>query len=330
MSWRKKEDLGTSTVAKVHDQLRLQDQWLIDIGRGFTFWGSEHSTTVSADQPNFHNAYSIFRLHAETEIAKGHGRHEEAAAVMASQMSHSALSAIIYDSHSDSYRLQCSVYAHVDNAEWLTKVFTGAVGLQIASAREWSAWLEKNVGLEPSTSKHPTSGARSSIDTLCTVNDQFVKPYGKQDSKWIDVPDWEDAYSVIRRMAHNVKTDDRTYISADFDWLSNNPIHFEVSAVKPHMDYGNGLLLELNVPWSDEAENKGETAMRLNDMERDEWNWCHDLGSWCIHNSQLAFRCFVPNLLFCSGSLNDLVHDMAIRARWINDTAGLAVMGVTM
>lgn len=330
MSWRHKEDLGAQLVARVHDQMRVADQWLIDVGRGFTYWPSGHAMTISADPPNFHNAYSIFRMHVETDVVKAGGHSQELELVMAREMGHTALSALTYDDQRDVYKYHCSVYAHCDNAEWLAKVLMGTVGLQASRVLAFSAELNKQFGLEPAISSHPLQGKRMHSDPIVTAIDQFIKPYGTQPSRWVGSPEWEDSFQTIRRLAHNVKFDERANLEGDFDWLSDAPIHLSISADRPHESYGHGLNLELHVPWSESPASRGKTAMLLNEMERSEWNWCHDLGSWGVfgEDDDLVFRCFVPNITFCPGALADLTHDMALRARWMNDTAGLQVMGV--
>ncbi len=328
MSWRHKDDLGTTLVAKVHDQLKMTDDWIIDCGRGFTYWASDFAITVASDLPNFHNAYSIFRVHAEIDVACGHGKPVQIEEALARKMCRSALSALTYDPQKDMYKIQCSVYAHADNVEWLGKVLVAAVGLQIGRTPGFVRELEESLQLTPAMTGHPTHGFREKPDAMVNVIDQFIRPFGSQASKWDNSVEWGDAHQNIHRIAQSSSTDGKTVIDATYDWLRDRPIRMKVSSRVPHPDYGNGLQFSMYVPWSDDLQDVAHTAMELNEMERREWNWCHDLGSWCMECEELAFTCFLPNVAYAEGALIDLTHDMAIRAKWVNDQAGLAALGV--
>lgn len=328
MSWRRKEDLGTQTVAYVHEQLRLSDDFSLDVGRGFTYWPSDHALTVNSDLPNFHNAYSIFRLHSEIEVAHAGGRHEELSLALADRMSRASLSALCYDAEKDVYKLHCSVFAHTDNKEWLSRVLLAAVGLQIGKSHVLSADLSRIFGLEPVHTQHPVKGARSSADPLVASIEQFFRPQGAVPSRWSGSEEWEDAYRVMRRMGENTTCDSVSGLRSEFHWLSEQPMVLEISAVQPHPELGNGLSFVLRVPWGKDPMAIGKAAFDLNELERREWNWCHDLGSWSAQGSDLAFRCFVPNVCYVPGTLTDLSHDMALRARWVCDTAALELIGV--
>jgi hypothetical protein len=326
-SWRLKEDLGLGVVAYIHDQLKFSDDYILDSGRGFTYWPSVLALTVSSDLPNFHNAYSIFRLHAEIDVAHGE-RVDGIDEALSRMMSRAALSALTYDRKNNLYKMSCTVYAQGDNEAWLSKVFLAAVALQIARADKVAKNLENDFGLKPAISGHPRGGFRPTPDPMVNAVENFFVPSGKQPSRWEGCGEWESAHDNLRRIALSSKTDGSGELTAEFDWLHNNPITVRITAREPHAEYGNGLALVMVLPWSDDEHDRARTAMKLNEMERRDWNWCHDLGSWCIDEGNLAFTCFIPNLAFHAGSLADMTHDMAMRAKWVNDQAALAAIGV--
>lgn len=328
MSWRIKDNLGSIVVSKVHDLLRVQDQWLVDCGRGFQYWPADFAVLVSSDAPNFHNAYSIFRLHSEIEIARGDAPTPELELAIARQMGHSALSALTYDADTCMYKTHCSAYAQCDNEEWLSKVFLAAVILQIGRASSWAKFLSEVGGMEPVRSIHPIAGARKPADPLVNAVEQFVVPMGKQPSKWSSSNEWEDAFMVVKRMSRHCDTDGQTYIRADLPWTAGLPIVLEATTLQPHAQMGNGLLLKLTVPWDEDEDKRGHSAMMLNDLERVAWNWCHDIGAWCLDGKDLVFSCFIPNICYHEGALRDMIHDMVLRARWVNETAALEILGV--
>lgn len=327
MSWRRKDDLGTSIVAKVHDQLKLSDQWLIDCGRGFTYWPSDHAITVVADLPNFHNAYSIFRLHSEIEVAKADSKSQDVEATLMEAMCRAALSGLTYDSEKKLYKMHCSVYAHVDNEEWLSRIFLAAVGLQIARTESLADLCEKH-GLTPAVSGHPTKGRRDQSDPMTHAVEQFFRPYGAMPSRWEGGDEWEEAHENIYRLAQASQTDGRSELRGSFAWLPDQPMQLAISAKEANDDLGNGLALRLTLPWSDNSADRAHTAMLLNELERKEWNWCDDIGSWCVDGTDLAFNCFIPNVAYVRGALPALAHTMALRANWVNEHAAMMAIGV--
>ncbi len=330
MSWKKQEDLGTQLVAKVYDLLKVNDAWSIDCGRGFTYWPGDYAVTVSADLPNFHNAYCIFRLHSSIDVARGRGEPSTAELPISHQMSRAALSALTYDAKHDVYKIHGSVYAHTDNEDWLTRVFLATVGLQIYRAPQVAKDLQETLGFTPLPTGHPIHGPRDQADPMVASVLQLFQNYGSTPSKWLHVDEWQDAVGLVKRLTQACESDEKTHLSARFDWLKGEPIELVIRADAPHADLGSGLALELIVPWADEQSVVAHAAFELNDMERDEWNWCHDLGAWCVVEDRLTFRCFVPNIAYRPGALKDLTHDMALRARWINDGAALKAMGVEL
>jgi len=63
----------------------------------------------------------------------------------------------------------------------------------------------------------------------------------------------------------------------------------------------------------------GKLALNLNHYEANEYKRCHTLGSWCMHDEKLAFRLFVPNLLYTPQALTEVCVAMATRAIWVDE-----------
>ena len=321
MSWREKEDLGTATVANLHDLLRIPDEWLVDRHRGFTWWAGDYAQSLWADLGLFHNGVTLYRLHCETEMLRGGGHARDCELQLTKLMGTTTLSGMTYESNTDLYKLHCSVYAQNENAEWVKRVLLGAMALQVIEAQNNSN-LSLVTGHTAATTGHPSRGLRHEPDPILDSIKKFFKPYGAQDSKWIDSPEWDEARERVRRLAQHSVTDNQTYLEAEFDWHLSAavlPIRLDIRTDRPHDILGNGLELSLTLPLAMPAGQRAHTALELNARERQEWNWCHDLGSWCTRGSEVMFHCFVPNICYSPGILIDMAHDMAIRANWVNE-----------
>jgi hypothetical protein len=79
---------------------------------------------------------------------------------------------------------------------------------------------------------------------------------------------------------------------------------------------GSGLSLRLVLPVLVPALERARLAAEFNDLERTEWTGCHDFGAWCLEGADLCFRAFIPNVAYAKGVLEDMGHDMAVRAGW--------------
>lgn len=331
MSWQSRSDTGLAIIGQVHDALKIADKWRVDEPRGFMWWASDFAQRIWSDPGIFHQTHSVFRLHAETEIIRGRGHAKEHEVFLSHLLARATLSALVYDEQADTYKLHCSAYASEDNAEWLSRLFLSAVGIQISEAHTRSSQLATDMKSAAASTSHPSSGMRNEADPMCAAIERFFKPGGALPSRWEGVAEWEEARYNVRRLAQKVSTDDKSFLHAEFPW-EGDPTHgdcvgLEVTTQRPHPDMGNGLLFRLVLPVHMDEEHAARTALAMNEAERSEWKWIHDLGSWCCESDQVEFNCFVPNTSYNKRVLPELVHEMAIRANWASEIAGAELSG---
>ncbi|MCO5297646.1 MAG: hypothetical protein M9921_12390 [Fimbriimonadaceae bacterium] len=326
-SWRDREDLGTAFVAQVYEGLRVDDHWGVDYSRGFRWWASDYAQTISADVGVFHNLCSIYRVHAEIDLLRGRGKAEQFELYMAAAMARANLNALVFDADQDTFRLNCTVYVTEENKEWLLKLFLAAVALQVSVAHTRGPTLAGELGTPVASTQHPTHGMRESPHPMVHAIDQFFVPPGAQPSRWIGVGEWEEATDMIRRLALVCSTDGRSSLHAEFAWGEDpgpaaegkTPIRLAVLTDLPHAFLGNGLSLTIRLPINLGDDQEAHTTLELNALERKDWKWWHDLGSWCSLGNDIAFTCFVPNTLYNPHVLPEMVHGMALRAQWVNE-----------
>lgn len=327
MSWKDRKDLGTKFIGDVYDALRIDEHWCMDFERGYRWWASDYAQTIIADPSVFHNLSSIYRVHAEIDILRGRGKAADCEMYLSTAMSRANLNALTYDAEKDVYRLNCTVYVTEDNQEWLLKLFLGAVGLQLAVAEQRAPLLAEALDAVVATSGHVKHGMRDRAHPMVHAIEQFFVPMGANASKWIGVDEWNDASDVIRRLALVCRTDSHTSLHAEFAWGEDpgpaaegkTPVKLSVETDFRHAFLGNGLSLTLRLPLDMGDANEAHSALELNALERKDWKWWHDFGSWCCLGNDLAFTCFVPNTLYHPQTLPQLVHAMALRAQWVNE-----------
>lgn len=322
MSWRHREDLGTQVVAHVHEAMRVNDHWCLDTGRGFMWWAEDFVQRIWSDIGLFHNSQSVYRVHAETDLLKGRGHAKDFELALTTAMRDATLSAVVYDSESDTYKLHCSVYAHNENSDFMDRLFMAASALQVAEAHEIGHHLAQKLQATPASSAHPSHGIRNSPDPMIRAIETFFKPNGGQPSRWIGRPEWREMERAMERQALHFTTDHDSYLQAEFFWPipaadgSRQVSVLNVSTAEANPILGNGLIFRLRLPVRLSPGACAHTAMELNNIERKEWLRCQFLGSWCYDDGALEFECFVPNTCFNASILENLSLSMAIRAQW--------------
>ncbi len=319
-SWQSKEDLGLELVAFVHENLKIDSHWAVDINRGFMWWAEDFCQKVWADTGMFQNAQSTFRLHAETELLRGRGRAQQFELSLATEMKDATLSAVCFDSDRDLYVLHSSAYASGDNLEWLQRLFLTSVALQVDQAHSIGHDLAKALHAIPAASGHPDHGLRNQPDPILGAIDRIFRPYGAHPCKWIGISEWKETEWAMERQSSAFESDHQTYLKAWFPWpVGEGLIELLVSTQSPHPILGNGLDMVLRLPIPMSPERCAHTAMELNNIERHEWLRCHMMGSWGFDEGKLQFECFIPNTSFHEGILMNTALSMAIRANWVGE-----------
>lgn len=317
MSWRTKDDLGLELIAHIHENLRINDFWAVDIPRGFEWWAEEFSQKVWSDVGAFQIAHANYRMHAETELLRGRGRHQQFELALATEMKDATLSAVIYDESKDTYVLHSSIYATDENVGWIERLFLAAVALQVDEAHHIGHELAKTLHAVPATSGHPQHGLRSQPDPILGAIDRSFKPYGAQPCRWIGVSEWQETEWAMERLANRFESDHKTFLRAFFPWpIGEGAIVLDITTEQPHPVLGSGLDMVLRLPLPMSPERAAHTAMELNRIERREWLRCHMLGSWGFDEGHIQYECFVPNISFHEGVLMNTALSMAIRATW--------------
>ncbi|HVL38167.1 MAG TPA: hypothetical protein VM328_02140, partial [Fimbriimonadaceae bacterium] len=293
MSWQSRSDLGLQMIAQVHDSLKIPEFWRVDEPRGFTWWASDYAQRIWCDPGLFHHTQSVYRVHAEIELMRGKGHASEAELTLCTMMASASLSAIVYEPQHDLFKLQCSVYATDENVDWLGKLFMAAVGLQVADATHRGEQLARTLKAAPAVSAHPDHGMRSEADIMTQAVERFFRPFGAQPSKWDGSSEWNECNEILKRLAEKRSTDGSSYFYAEFPWPDEDlSIVLEATTQRPHPELGNGLRIALRLPILIPADQAAHRALELNGLERKEWKWCQDLGSWCSEGETVSFVCF--------------------------------------
>ena len=324
MSWQKRDDLGLQVVGHVFDCLKVEQEWGLEMPRGFSWWADDLKQSIWSDIGMFQNSQNVFRVHSETDLFKGRGHSKDFELHLASHMRGATLSAVVYDTEADTYRLHCSAYATSDNEGFMDKLFMAASAIQVAEAHEIGHHLAKQIGAIPASTGHPRAGIRTPASSVLASIPSWFTPAGQHPSRWEGNTQWKELERAMDRQALHFESDHHSRINAGFGWAIQRDGQPQVSSLsistnEPHPQFGNGLMCRLKLPVKLPDARVAHTAMELNNMERKEWLRCQFMGSWCFDNGELEFECFVPNGCYHSDILEAVSLSMAIRAEWVSE-----------
>ncbi len=322
MSWRKPDSLGLQLISELVQAMRFEQSWMSDTKGGFIWWPTGQAQRIWCDAGFYHNSVSSYRIHAETDLIRGAGKASDFEVELEHEMDAATMSALVYDAKEDTYKLHSSVFATEENMVFLKRTCFAAVILQIREAQIIAEHLKTKHNAVVALTEHPEMGFRRHPDDILHAPEQFFCPTGLQESKWNGVREWRETELAIERESIKFNSDHHTHLSAEFEWNASHStegIGLEVRTREPHQMLGNGLHFTLIIPLIMSLDRTSHLALELNQFERDNWKWTHLLGSWCSHDAKLAYRMFIPNVLYRPELLPELTLQMANRAHWVNE-----------
>lgn len=322
MQWRSGQQFGHQLLLDLMKTLNLDEKWCSFDDEGFTWWAADHGQRVWCEDGVFQHTTTTYRIHCETDLIRGRGHAADFEVALEREMDQTTLNALVFDQPSDTYKLHSSVFATEENMTFLKRTSFSAVVLQIVEAQVMARKLQQSMNATPATSAHPTMGIRTQHDPILGSVQQFFVPAGSQASRWIGVSEWLDTEKAMEREAEKFTSDHHNHLQAEFLWsASQSPrgITLDVNAREAHVVLGNGLHFTLTVPLVMSPERVSHMALELNQFERDHSKRSHMLGSWSCHDGSLAYRSFIPNVVYRSELLPELTLNMSIRAQWVND-----------
>lgn len=313
-SWQSKSDIGLAVLASIHDLLKVDSDYRVDIERGFTWWPSDYAQTFWVEPAD---KDGVYRIHCEIDFLKTRGATSDADVTLAQWMTQTTLSGIIFDAEKNIYKLHACFGATADNTDRMKRILLAAAGLQVAEAEKEAPRLAASLHVLAAKSTHPFSAPRSTRHNLVKCEEQYFKPFGAQPCKWLNDPEWEAASAVLATHAELSETDGKSYAWAEIPWEGHGNIRLEITTENAHPLFGNGLSCSAYLPLIVARNDRAVTALKLNKFEREADTGFHALGSWCCLGTDIGFHCFVPNISYSSHVLMDMAKNLTEREEWL-------------
>lgn len=321
--------LGVQFVRKLYKVLNINEEWSLADDRGFTWWGGHHfAQRIWAGQPIDDDGFLVTKVTAETDFLKYPTRSIEIEAILANEMVRASLSGLVVDQKDARIRLRCSVYVHEENHEWLGRIFSLAVLMQVFEAESRAEILAMILGLQLDRSCHPDSGVRNEVDEMLNFVPQIVIPEGNK--PFDSIGDFEFRRTAdILNSQNLVSTASETGLAA-YSPFANDTALLQADTDQEHPELGKGLLIRLSLP-PEKVNSRidGRLIMDMNSKEQNSQPSGHFLGSWCLgpigKNVQTpVYVTFIPAVACSPGILSNMCVSTLCHGKWAEEYLGLS------
>lgn len=325
----RRPDAGERAVVHVYTSLKIDEEWSVREGRGFTWWGKDFAQRVWAEPPVRDQGLDVSRLTAVTTIVAGVTPSARLDKLLTGLNGLTAnLSAFVLDRKRKEVSLICStkVYdnpkksggdAFVDASR---RLFAIASATQASQAHLISEPLADLLGGRRATSVHPSSGPRDEADEIVEMALPRYCNMGKEPSVWRG-PEMNAARKAFLQMGA-FTIGDANGVSATLPFNKETALVM-MSTTEPHMQLGKGLLIRLTLPLHTDLDCAASTTVDLNIRELAEQPFNAFFGGWCSSPALMpTFVAFYPNVLFARGYAASIAHQMGLRAKWAASVLG--------
>lgn len=319
-------------------QMQVEERWAVFGESAVHWWNDGFRQTLWTSEPWIDEDCGLptCRVYAKTDVAVGEVP-EEISAPFGVNMLGSSMSGLVRDETSGVLALECS--ARVCSGDMVPVAwFATAAIIQQWTAAGLAANLQAKFGLSPSTSAHPTEGARAEPGSvparfLC----ELVSVSGAAPNRWDRQDDVDEVFAALQRQGLQVGRGEdgvrgRLFVQLPFGGQGTVgegeavPTLLRIFVRDPHPELGDGIAFLMFLPPNARKLRPDLTPLRLNVLESRLLNGPHRFGSWCLFpggpgGNELApaYVAFLPSILHGPGATREMTFGMVLRALWANN-----------
>jgi hypothetical protein len=312
------KDAGLRIVASIYNLMQIDEAWMVQHERGFSWWGGALAQHIWADPCFEEQGRLLSRVYARTDLLRDFEGTDKQIEMLGLLARFASLSGFIRNPDNPSHiQMASSIYVHDQNEELYKKLMAWATSIQVAEAHILIQGLGELRRATVATSVHPVSGQRVDMDDMLNVIDLAVAPSGQEPSLWVH-PEFEQAVKFLQQPPCVLVTGDTHGLTAEFPFPGSTSL-FRAIAQEHHPRLGNGCLLRLTLPLEEKGVTLIRRALALNDRKVRSHTNTPFLGSWCADKRGLTFVSFLPNCLYAPGVITNLVLASSLRALWVTE-----------
>ena len=305
---------GLAAVRYLYDNSRVDSDWSVLEGRGFTWWADNLAQRVWAEPGFDDDGIKVFRVFAETDLVRGVGDMPGVMQAVDAFNGLSAGSALVVDAEAGTVHSVASMWVHEQSKDWIARTFSVIAAIGVAQAGQQASMLAPLVGGEVAISEHPDSGPRPEPDEMLGLLD-LIKSDGAGPSQWAG----DDMAATLAQVQAlpivTLANGDETGVAIEVPYRQTTAL-IQLDTAEAHPGLGSGMVVRLSLP-GDAGPGPEWAAMR-NRQELETLTRSHFVGSWVGSASFATFVSFYPNLLARTGmGATNVALSMINRAMWI-------------
>lgn len=312
-------DVGLELIEHMHRQMQIDEEWTARTPRGFTWWPGQLAQRIWVDEPFEDFGIELFCVHAETDFLSKRQWTEGDLKALGYHTAFATMSGMVLVE--GGVRLAAKAYFHGETLRMWKHVFTIAALLQVTTAYLDASTIGMLVEAGPTTSNHPETGPRETLDDMLDVIRDAFAPAGAAPSTFIG-EDFLAAREFIDGRASVLTNADIEGLTGEFPFNDETALlQMRTNIANPRL--GNGLLSTLTLPTQFPPAGLGRLSLEWNTRDYSDFNRNPFLGSWCpdpaIPNS-LTFASFMPNFAYLPGIASTFALYSASKAKWALET----------
>lgn len=324
--------LQARALASLRDQLFIDDEWAWGTDRGFSWIAHRYRQDFRLSPIRQSRGLEVFDLTSEVVLVQDVAASRRKVETMLSELNRACVGdGIVWDPANQRILSYCAVTLHEETFEWRMKEFASFAIIQLTQAEIMMDDVARMLEGTPAHSGHPKSGRRQTADDMLQVIAEVFAPIGQQNSRFRSASEFTAAEDWVRE-----STEFKTFgsseagIAVEVPFMNDDTVLVQLDPTIEHPRLGSGLLVtaQLRLPadlLEERTRDEATLAVAVS-LVQAEWKGAlegHRYGGWCARDTPagptVAHAFFVPNALFRSGVILDLMMAELYRAVWVGE-----------
>jgi hypothetical protein len=212
-----------------------------------------------------------------------------------------------------------SIYVYAGTVGWLPRFFAREAIIQVVNAEIYSSGASELLfSGEPN---FRPSGKNDNPDPILEVVETVYKPEGEKPSHWRSTNEFIEFGDKYGRSDGCFGMGDKSSLTLETPFGEDSAL-IRLRSDQRHPQLGSGLLVTIQIPFSQVDTKIQEDSAFLNFLEARRWTDFPQLGCWhpltvADGKSRLAHTSFVPNALCADGIATNFAIWSVARVRWL-------------
>lgn len=316
--------LGQTLTADIHSRLLIDELWTVRTAREMSWVGHRLRQTIHTSRTFMSREIPVTCISVATTVVRGiqgSREHVERALTLLNAFAVGSGYQFLPD------RAEIIAFAkqtvHSETLEWRAEEMAAYAIIQLAQAEAEADNLAALTQGEVAVWIHPFNGARSDVDEMLGIIPKHFSPLGRGPSLFDDLSEMELATELIDGTACVCTHASARGLTVAAPFGEDDFALIQITAEATHPMLGSGLAVASQVVFDWNEPELVAIAAQLQAAQAGTQLGGSQLGGWGLRHMGdvpfVAFCRFVPNALYRSGLLRDVLQNEMNRMEWLHE-----------